>query len=95
MCILLPVRKPEGRLGQFRVFDGYRYQAHLQVSELYGEYRLNGQDFADLHNQPIQNIFKPLSMEWIWEEAFSQYIHPQTQWIEPCWKMLLSNKSDF
>ncbi|MCY0567580.1 glutathionylspermidine synthase family protein, partial [Klebsiella pneumoniae] len=26
-------------------------------------------------------------------EAFSQYIHPQTQWIEPCWKMLLSNKA--
>ncbi len=53
----------------------------------------NGQDFVDLHNQPIQNIFKLYPWEWIWEEAFSQYIQPQTQWIEPCWKMLLSNKA--
>lgn len=70
------------------------YQAHLQVSELSMEnIGWNGQDFVDLHNQPIQNIFKLYPWEWIWEEAFSQYIHPQTQWIEPCWKMLLSNKA--
>ncbi|EML1067079.1 glutathionylspermidine synthase family protein [Acinetobacter nosocomialis] len=70
------------------------YQAHLQVSELSMEnIGWNGQDFVDLHNQPIQNIFKLYPWEWIWEEAFSQYIYPQTQWIEPCWKMLLSNKA--
>ena len=35
------------------------YQAHLQVSELSMEnIGWNGQDFVDLHNQPIQNIFK-------------------------------------
>ena len=70
------------------------FQAHLQVSELSMEnIGWDGQSFVDLNNRPIQNLFKLYPWEWIWEESFSQYLSPQTNWIEPCWKMLLSNKA--
>lgn len=70
------------------------FQAHLQVSELSMEnIGWNGQSFVDLNNRPIQNLFKLYPWEWIWEESFAQYLQPETNWIEPCWKMLLSNKA--
>lgn len=70
------------------------FQAHLQVSELSMEnIGWNGQSIVDLNNRPIQNLFKLYPWEWIWEESFSQYLSPQSNWIEPCWKMLLSNKA--
>lgn len=53
----------------------------------------NSSDFVDLNNQPIINLFKLYPWEWIWEENFSQFLKPATNWIEPCWKMLLSNKA--
>ena len=29
----------------------------------------------------------------MWEEQFSCFMNSPTKWIEPCWKMLLSNKA--
>ena len=51
--------------------------------------------FVDLNNNPIRSIFKLYPWEWLLRDAFAAQLlenHPFTQWIEPIWKMLLSNK---
>ncbi|SDC03347.1 glutathionylspermidine synthase family protein [Acinetobacter boissieri] len=70
------------------------FQAGLNVSELSMQnIGWDGLNFVDLNDETIQHIFKLYPWEWIWQEQFSQYIQPHIQWIEPCWKMLLSNKA--
>jgi glutathionylspermidine synthase len=52
--------------------------------------------FVDLGNQPIRNIFKLYPYEWLVNEDFGTNIVNDTQkafWIEPSWKMLMSNKA--
>ncbi|MBP9722920.1 MAG: glutathionylspermidine synthase family protein [Gammaproteobacteria bacterium] len=54
----------------------------------------NGYGFTDLNNHYIKMLFKLYPWEWLVHEEFSQYIDLKTtQWIEPPWKMLLSNKA--
>ena len=56
----------------------------------------NGQHFVDLDDQPIQSIFKLYPWEWIVNEDFGINVINDTlntQWIEPSWKMILSNKA--
>ncbi len=49
--------------------------------------------FVDLEEQKINACFKLYPWEWMWHEEFSQYLSLEpVQWIEPPWKMLLSNK---
>lgn len=51
--------------------------------------------FVDLKNRPMQTVFKLYPWEWILDEEFSDMllsIHDQVQWMEPIWKMILSNK---
>ncbi len=51
--------------------------------------------FVDLSNNPIRSIFKLYPWEWLLRDAFAAHLlenYPFTQWIEPIWKMLLSNK---
>lgn len=49
--------------------------------------------FVDLQNRPIRSIYKLYPWEWMFEEKFGQYLPDVSmQWIEPVWKMLLSNK---
>ena len=49
--------------------------------------------FVDLENQKIGACFKLYPWEWIWEEEFAEYLQKEPcRWIEPPWKMLLSNK---
>lgn len=51
------------------------------------------QCFVDLDLQPIQRGFKLYPWEWMWHEEFApQLAKSDTQFIEPVWKMLLSNK---
>lgn len=70
------------------------FQAGLNVNELSMEnIGWDGKEFVDLNNQTIEHLFKLYPWEWIWDEAFSQHISTKTNWIEPCWKMLLSNKA--
>jgi glutathionylspermidine synthase len=53
----------------------------------------NGQVFTDLEEQPIQFIHKLYPWEWMVREAFGQHIlTDQTGFLEPPWKMILSNK---
>lgn len=50
--------------------------------------------FVDLNNQTIAHIFKLYPWEWLSVEYFGQYImNANTKWIEPAYKLLLSNKA--
>ena len=52
--------------------------------------------FLDLEDEPIKNIFKLYPWEWLAGEQFGKNILEDTNktfWIEPSWKMLLSNKA--
>jgi glutathionylspermidine synthase len=49
--------------------------------------------FVDLEFRPIERCFKLYPWEWLWNEDFSVHLdNDSVQWIEPPWKMLLSNK---
>ena len=53
-------------------------------------------EFRDLEDLPIKNIFKLYPWEWLANEEFGNHIIPdrnKTFWIEPSWKMILSNKA--
>lgn len=50
--------------------------------------------FVDLQDVEIKNIFKLYPWEWMTEEDFGEeVINTPTRWLEPAWKMLLSNKA--
>jgi glutathionylspermidine synthase len=54
----------------------------------------NGNCFTDLEEKKIFNIFKLYPWEWLMSEEFGpQLIKSDTLWIEPAWKMILSNKA--
>lgn len=54
----------------------------------------SGTAFIDLDDAPIAALFKLYPWEWLLDEAFAANI-PKAgmRWIEPAWKMLLSNRS--
>ena len=52
--------------------------------------------FTDLEDKPLRNIFKLYPYEWMLHEEFGKnliYDTEQAFWIEPPWKMMLSNKA--
>ncbi len=50
--------------------------------------------FVDLEELPIDFIFKLYPWEWMMNEEFGSLLNrATTQWIEPMWKMILSNKA--
>src|SRR6266568_869737 len=52
--------------------------------------------FVDLAEAPIESIFKLYPWEWALDDDFGQRVVgslPQTMWVEPLWKTLLSNKT--
>lgn len=54
------------------------------------------QQFVDLEDGVIQNIFKLYPWEWMINEQFGKNIinaKNEPYWIEPSWKMILSNKA--
>ncbi|MBW3519052.1 glutathionylspermidine synthase family protein [Flavobacterium sp. NKUCC04_CG] len=56
----------------------------------------NGLNFVDLEEETITDIFKLYPWEWMTQEAFALHIPndvDQANWIEPSWKMILSNKA--
>jgi len=49
--------------------------------------------FVDLEGLRLTHGFKLYPWEWLWHEEFGPHLaHDPVQWIEPTWKMLLSNK---
>jgi glutathionylspermidine synthase len=54
----------------------------------------DGSTFRDTAEQEIKHIFKLYPWEWLMHEEFGEHMHQaQTEWIEPPWKMILSNKA--
>ena len=54
---------------------------------------LNGGQFVDLDDQPIEFAFKLYPWEWMLRDAFGAKVQSApTRWIEPPWKIVLSNK---
>jgi len=54
----------------------------------------DGERFLDLKEREIVNCFKLYPWEFMQTEEFGQHIlFSHTQWFEPAWKMLLSNKA--
>lgn len=54
------------------------------------------QRFVDMDDFPISTIFKLYPWELMAKEPFGQYLlrrEVNPQWVEPAWKMLLSNKA--
>ncbi len=50
--------------------------------------------FVDLEEEPITTCFKLYPWEWMWREEFAKYLATApTQFIEPPWKMVCSNKA--
>ncbi|GAB4094323.1 glutathionylspermidine synthase family protein [Flaviaesturariibacter terrae] len=53
-------------------------------------------EFVDGQEQPIRNIFKLYPWEWLLQDDFGKKIPEDRNrafWIEPAWKMILSNKA--
>ena len=53
-------------------------------------------EFLDLENALVKNIFKLYPYEWLINEDFGQNIvtdRNKAFWVEPSWKMILSNKA--
>ncbi|GAA3861188.1 glutathionylspermidine synthase family protein [Saccharothrix violaceirubra] len=52
--------------------------------------------FVDLEESPMATVVKLYPWEWVVDEQFGRYAVetlPATLWVEPLWKMLLSNKA--
>lgn len=50
--------------------------------------------FVDTDGEPIHRLFKLYPWEWMIFEEFGRHlIDSRTQWLEPPWKLLLSNKA--
>lgn len=50
--------------------------------------------FVDLQNEPITSFFKLFPWEWMWGSEYSEQLKlERCRFIEPMWKMLLSNKA--
>src|SRR5439155_642151 len=63
----------------------------LHVGDI-GWHHIRG--FTDLDERPILNLFKLYPWEWLLREAFASHLSPGLPyWIEPPWRMILSNKS--
>lgn len=54
----------------------------------------NKKKFVDLNDDEIKTCFKLYPWEWMTSETFGKdIIQTNTKWLEPAWKMLLSNKA--
>ena len=53
----------------------------------------DGAYFVDHEGEAIRQAFKLYPWEWMLRDEFAPYLfNPHIRWIEPAWKMLLSNK---
>ena len=69
------------------------WQIHIEEIENIG-YDSEKRLFIDAAGVPIEYVFKLYPWEWMMEEAFGEFvISSPTEWFEPPWKMLLSNKA--
>lgn len=53
-------------------------------------------EFTDLSEMPLRTVFKLYPWEWMGDDKFAMALNNDrlpTQWIEPAWKAILSNKA--
>ena len=69
-------------------------QAGIETELIYmDEIGWNGVNFVNLREETITDIFKLYPWEWLLNENFAENIvKSETIWMEPAWKMILSNK---
>ncbi len=71
-------------------------QAGVKTKSIFIEdigWHLREKCFVDLDQDRIERAFKLYPWEWLWNEEFSVHLaNDCLQFIEPAWKMLLSNK---
>jgi glutathionylspermidine synthase len=72
------------------------HQAGLQTKQIFlddvGFHNMRRR-FVDLEEQTIDRLFKLFPWEWMWGSEFAPQLELEVcQFIEPMWKMLLSNK---
>lgn len=69
-------------------------QAGLETSQYpIAELGWDGGGFVGADNRPALCIFKLYPWEWMVREEFAKYLgQTDTLWMEPAWKMVLSNK---
>jgi glutathionylspermidine synthase len=108
MIPYLPSRGPLGPLVHFSSMDdiedgmtaAYLAETAVQAglrAQLVGVSDLgwdpDAREFVDLANETIETLFKLYPWEWLVHEPFAQHIATAgTSFIEPAWKMVLSNK---
>lgn len=65
---------------------------YLDISEI--GFDAARRQFVDLSGAPLDHLFKLYPWEWMIREEFGQHLlSSDVRWIEPPWKMLLSNKA--
>lgn len=91
------------KLGQYEDWGNLEYMAdtalqggwdvHIEEVETLGYDSANG-EFVDRMEYPVDHAFKLYPWEWMMDEEFGGHVSTSpTQWYEPAWKMLLSNKA--
>ena len=91
------VASPEDQLTLAYLRDTAQ-QAGLQTLQMYMEeigWNEERQAFVDPHEDQILSVFKLYPWEMMLDEEFGVHTlatYPDMRWIEPIWKMLLSNK---
>ena len=57
-------------------------------------YDAGSNNFVGSYNRPVDVAFKLYPWEWMVRESFGKYLTlNRTRWLEPPWKMILSNKA--
>lgn len=65
---------------------------YLPIDQVGWDFKRNC--FVDMRGAPIRHLFKLYPWEWLMREKFGPHILKRsTSWLEPPWKMLLSNKA--
>lgn len=84
-------------LGNLEYLRDTALQAGLTTELLFIEdvgYDSVSKQFVDNNYAVIEHLFKLYPWEWLLKESFSQYIDSSAiRFIEPAWKMILSNKA--
>jgi len=65
---------------------------YIQIQQIGWNSRLKA--FVEMNDAPLRHCFKLYPWEWMLRESFSSFLPLNTtRWLEPPWKMLLSNKA--
>jgi glutathionylspermidine synthase len=89
------VRGSEEDLGNVEYLRDCALQAGWDARALHIEdLGWDGERFMDLHDEPVQTLFKLYPWEWLVREEFGpMLLRRPAAVLEPAWKMLLSNKA--